>query len=419
MRKIIFAVLFFVSSLYASEVSMLDNGAKFVEIPREYTETISIVMFVKGGLFRETVHNNGIGNLFSSVWVKSSKLLDKIEFYGGSIGASITNDYLELSVSVPYDNFKYIIDDLKEFIAAPKFDKNIFMVQKKLVLSAIESIKDNPNSLAMKGFNKLAYKDFVYAMDSIGTKESVEKIEFDDLKAYYEKNINGADAVISIAGKFTDKDIEQLRKIFSLIPKGEKIKIDCSGSQIDEDRFLEETDDKIKQAKLFLGIDAPGASQSEYIPLKVLSDLMGGGMSSMYFEKLRKEKGYAYSVGSFYPSRICNARWVAYIGLDYSNVDDSLKTMKGLLNTIEKDVDDKRIENVKNYVIGRILIESQTNSKIAWYSSFFETLGLGYDFMDKYIDLLKHVDKKEILMAAEMLLKNKSAIYVLKPEEKQ
>lgn len=417
MKKLILIIfLLCFKTLFAGEVIMLDNGGKFVTIERGYTDTISISMFVKGGLFRETPKINGIGNLFSDVWIKSSGLLDKTEYYGGNVAASVSNDYLEFSLSVPYENLNLIIEELDKFINSPKFDTKIFNTEKDLILKAIESVKDNPNSLAMKGFNRLSYKGFTYSMDSLGTKESVSKLNIDDIKSYYDKNIVGSDMVVSIAGKFSDIDIQKIKSIFSKLPKGEKIKIDCSTSKIDADRFLEETDDKIQQAKLFIGFDAPNALSNQYIPLKILSDLMGGGMSSVYFEKLRKEKGYAYSVGVFYPSRICNSRWVGFIGLDYANVKDSIDTMKNLLGQVNEIVDEEKLESVKNYVIGRILTESQTNAKVAWYSSFFETVGLGYNFMDKYIDILKNVEKDDILKAADTLLKSHTATYILKPK---
>lgn len=410
---IIFLLCFKIS--FAGGLVMLDNGGKFVTIERGYTETTSISMFIKGGLFRETSQINGIGNLFSNVWIKSSKLLDKIEFYGGTVGASVSNDYLEFSLSVPYENLNLIIDELNNFINSPKFDTKVFNTEKELILKSIESIKDNPNSLAMKGFNRLSYEGFTYSMDTLGTTESVSKLKIDDIKDYYANNVVGSDMVVSVVGKFSDSDAQKIKSIFSMLPKGEKIRIDCTGSKIQSDRFLEETDDRIQQAKLFIGFDAPNVLSNQYIPLKILSDLMGGGMSSVYFEKLRKEKGYAYSVGAFYPSRICNSRWVGFIGLDYANVNDSIQTMKNLLSKVDEIVDTQKLENVKNYVVGRILNESQTNAKVAWHSSFFETLGLGYDFMDKYIDLLRGVKKDDILKSAETLLKSHSAIYILKP----
>lgn len=421
MRKLMIAVLIFISSLvYASEVNMakidLKNGGKLVTINRDFTDTVSVVMFIKGGIFRENITNNGVGSLFTNVWLKSSDLLDIIEYYGGSLGASVNSDYLEVSLSIPYEHFSKIADKLNSFINDPVFDEKVFKVEKNIALKSIESIKDNPNSLAIKNFNKLTYGEFPYGMDTIGTISSVTNLTLEDIKIYYKKNIDASNMVVSVAGKFSDADIKELINIFSKIPKGKKLEINCAGSELKEGKRLEEENSQIQQAKLYVGFSAPSVLDSDYVSLKVLSEIMGGGMSSLFFEKLRKDYGYAYAVGAFYPSRLCSSRWVGHIGLEYKNVDSSIDTMKELLQTVDEKVDEIRIENVKNYMVGKILNDSQTNSKIAWYASFYETMGLGYEFMDQYIDAIKRVNKKDVIRASNLLKNSKSSIYILKPD---
>lgn len=396
---------------------MLDNGLKFISIGRDFTETVSVSMFVKGGLFRENLTNNGIGNLFSSTWVKSSDLLDKIEFYGGSLSASVSSDYLEVNIATPYENLKYLFGDLEKFILKPAFKSTVFNTEKSITIKRIESIKDNPNALAGLQFNKLSYGDFPYAFHSAGTETSVSKLSLKDVEEYYKKHIPAVDIAVVVTGKFTKNDLDRLKSIFSKMPKGEKGVIDCKGSSVEKNSSSEDADSKIKQAKLFVGYDAPPVKSGEYIPMKILSDVMGGGMSSLFFDKLRKEKGYAYSVGAYYPSKICNSRWVGYIGLDYKNVKDALKSMQDILSNTANVVTDEKIESVKNYVLGKILTESQTNAKIGWYANFFETIGLGYDFMDKYVELIRKVTKDDIERASKSLLSKNRVIYTLKPAE--
>ena len=82
----------------------LSNGVRFKQINRDYTNTVSIAVFIKGGLFRENTDNNGIGSLFARNWIKSGALLEQVEFIGGFASASMANDYLEFTLSVPTDN---------------------------------------------------------------------------------------------------------------------------------------------------------------------------------------------------------------------------------------------------------------------------------------------------------------------------
>ena len=147
------------------------------------------------------------------------------------------------------------------------------------------------------------------------------------------------------------------------------------------------------------------------------SEIMGGGMSSYYFNILRQEKGYAYAVGAFYPSRICSSRFVSFIGLDYSNVKNAIDDIKDINKNATKMISDDDVEKAKNYMLGRILTESQSTQKRSWYAAFFENLGLGYDYFDQYIENLKKVSLKDVKKASENLFNKPTTTFVLKPEE--
>lgn len=136
-------------------------------------------------------------------------------------------------------------------------------------------------------------------------------------------------------------------------------------------------------------------------------------MSSRYFNVLRKDKGYAYSVGTAYPSRICAARFIAHIGLAEENIPDALETIEKLNKEFINDLGEKELEAVKNYMLGRILIDSQTNSKQAWYACFFENAGLGSEYFGNYIDVLKGISLKDIKRAAKIFDAPKT-VYILK-----
>jgi len=218
------------------------------------------------------------------------------------------------------------------------------------------------------------------------------------------------------AGNYDNRTLERLIEIFEKIPdKKEKFQINCDGSTLKVDSFVEEEYDRIKQAKLFIGYAAPSANNNDYLAIKLLSDIFGGGMSSKYFNVLRKEKGYAYAVGSYYPSRICSSRFVAYIGLQYTNVKDAVATMDDMNKRIKDYVTEDDIKYTKNYTVGKILSEAQTNNKVAWYNAFFTTLELGAGYFDKYIEGIKGITMDDLIRVSDIFYKPKT-IYILKPK---
>jgi len=341
-----------------------------------------------------------------------------MEFYGGLINSSVAHDYGEINFSIITEFSENILEDFENFILKPKLDDKVFNIEKNIQLNRIKSIKDNANAYAGEGFNKATYGDFPYGMNMLGTIESVSKLTLDDLKRYYYEMINANDIIVSIAGNYSDRFLERLIGIFEKIPQKEQsYKISCEGSEISKDLFIEEEYDRIKQAKLFLAYTAPSAASKDYLVLKLLSDIVGGGMSSKYFNILRKEKGYAYAVGSYYASKLCSSRFVSYIGLQYENVNDAIAAMEKINKSLKEYITEDDIVANKNYILGKILSEAQTNSKVAWYNAFFYNLGLGSDYFSKYIDGIKSITYDDIIKVSELFNEPKT-IYILKPRSK-
>lgn len=394
-----------------------NNGATVLTKKRDFTKTVTIQLMIKGGLFAENKENNGIGALFSRVWVKSNKILETVEFYGGSISAKISPFALEIRFSVPSDAIKNVYSDFAFFLASPEFKEDIFEREKLLHIDELKTSLDNPNLIAQNGFMALAFKGSPYEMPIEGKIEIVEKISFDDIKKYYDNNIKSSRVVAVITGNFDDGLEISLQSTLSKLDMGSPFVYDCSNTAILEERKVEEIDSRIQQAKVYVGYTAPDATSPDYVALKVLTDLLGGGMSSRYFTEIRKNSSYAYAVGAGYPTRYCASRFFVSMGLDYDNVESAINKVEEINLNLDKTITDKEIEKAKKSIVGSSLMETQSNSSLAWVMAFYETMGLGADYYEKYVDTLKNINKDALIKAAE-IFKTPKAIYILKPDNK-
>lgn len=411
------AIIFTFNLAFAGEKVKLNNNSTIITKNIQESDVIALTVFLKGGLFAENEGNNGIGTLFSEVWLKSSDLMSDVEFYGGRIDAGVSNDFFEFEISMLKEDFIKILPCLKKLFTEPELNPDIFAREKDLLIKEIISLEDNPNKIAMQKFGEVTYGDFPYGLSTVGDKDAVASLSLDDLKKYYQNNFVGSNVVASLAGNYTDIVESKVINIFKNLPEKASINIDCSNSGISKGIYKEERYPRIKQAKLYTAYEAPAATSDDYLATKVLAEIMGGGMSSYYFNILRQDKGYAYAVAAFYPSRICSSRFISFIGLEYSNVKNALEDIKNINGKATKMISDDDVEKAKNYMLGRILAESQSTQKRSWYAAFFETLGLGHDYFDQYIENLKKVSLKDVKRAAENLFDKPTTTFVLKPEE--
>jgi predicted Zn-dependent peptidase len=410
---LILMVLLMAVPVFARGKVVLDNGIKFIDIHRPYTNTMSIVFFVRGGTIRENSKNNGIGSLFTSAWVKSSELLKQVEFYGGSVYSTIGSDFVETSFAIPSEHFEKLIGHYEQLVHNPVIDKDVFLREQLLQKEEIKAIEDNPNAKVFRQFMKATYGDHPYALSGEGTLENVDSFTVKMLNDYASDLLQGKNITVAVSGNFSDSQLAKIKAVFAKIKAGKEFEIACAKGKVEKDSRTEESDKNSEQAKLFIGYTAPEASDKTYPAVKVISDLLGGGMSSRYFNVLRKDKGYAYSVGAAYPSKICDSRFIAHIGLAYENVEDAIKTMDEMNRKFVEDITEEELNSVKNYMLGKILIDSQTNSKQAWYACFFENAGLGSEYFTNYINVLKNISIDDIKKASKIFDAPKT-IYILK-----
>ena len=419
MKKIIISVLgiifLFPITLLAGDIKVLKNGINYTEISRPYTNTVAVNILTEGGLNSESEENSGLGSLTAIVWIKSNKILETSEFYGATVGAKLTPYAFEISFSSPTDVSEKLLKDFKTFLLNPKFSEEIFEREKALYIQELIASKDNPNHVASENYNKLSYKGTPYAKSLYGEVESIKKITLNDIKEYYKSNMQGLRMFVSVAGNYSDTFKNKLIEIVSEIPKGTSFKADCKNTEINEDRRKEDTDNKIKQSKLFIAYNAPEVSSKDYPAVKVLNELLGGRMSSRYFSEIRKKSGYAYSVYSAYPSRKCKSRFIVNIGLDYKNVNEAIKKIDNINLNLHKTITDDEIEKSKNSLLGSVLMKSQTNKSISWYRGFFMLMGLGPDYYEKYFEILENINKEDLIRVSNMFKGNK-VVYVLKPQ---
>ena len=155
-------------------------------------------------------------------------------------------------------------------------------------------------------------------------------------------------------------------------------------------------------AWIMLGWQTSGImSEKDYATLQVIDSLLGSGMSSRLFIDLREQEGLAYQLGSGYSPHALRGSFVMYIGTNPATVD---KAKEGLFAEIKKlkteYVGDKELKDAKEKLIGNYIIGLETNLDKASNIGGYETLGVGYEFKDRYENLINSISDTDIIEVA-------------------
>jgi predicted Zn-dependent peptidase len=170
-----------------------------------------------------------------------------------------------------------------------------------------------------------------------------------------------------------------------------------------------------EQAQIMVGFLAPGLGDQDYAASKVLAALLGGGMSGRLFVELREAQGLAYSVGVLGPARTGAAPLVAYLGTGRENIAAAEAAVLRELDRVRAGgFTAAEVERAKAYVLGAQAIDRRTNARHAWYLAFFEVVGAGWDFPERYARAVESVTPDDVRAVCRRVL-SRPTVVVLQP----
>jgi predicted Zn-dependent peptidase len=439
MRKI--ALFFFGLSLFQmtaldaqAEKYIFPNGLRLLHKSTGANQIVAIEVFIDVGSIDEYIEDKnklGIRNFVQSVITKGTKkysatqINELIESIGGKLFTDTAEDYMEICAIVTKPYFEVGINLIYEIYCNPTFPYEEVEKGREDIMASIFARNEDIFTTTYDVLNKLLYNDHPYAFPVVGTTETVKNITVCDLKKFHKKYFTPQNTIISVVGDI-DFNVAKyyVEKSFGKIPaktkKAHKVLVSSEPLHADyvESREVErECKGKFKQAYIMIGYVAPEASSPDYSKVKMLSAMLGGGMSSRLFTEIREKNAYAYEVSSFYPTRKHKSRFVIYMGLDRKFIQEA---KDNILREVEKMKisipDEEEIRRIKNYVRGTYIMAHVTNRQQAWYLGWWELVGRGYEYDTKYIDDILSISREELKAAAEKLF-SKPVIVKMLPEE--
>ncbi len=387
----------------------LSDGATMLYTPNSSNDIIAISIYAKGGQLLDKIA--GTANLTAATMMKGTKnytsleLSQVLEDNGIKIVPSVGADAFSITVLTTKDEYDKTMELLNEVVNNAIFDDYEIEKVKSDKLSAIKTNKDVPIKQAIEEYRDMIYKNTPYSISSKVLEKNIQNIKKSDIIEYYNKIFNPKNIVISINGNIDkDKTIQDLNKIFE--PKADSQTFDYKIYDSKIPRITAPRTNTIKMptetAWILLGWQTDGVlSEKDYATLQVIDSILGTGMSSRLFKELREQEGLAYQLGTGYSPNVLRGSFMMYIGTNPATLE---KSKQGLFSEIEKlkteYVGDKELKDAKEKLIGNYVIGLETNldkaSNIGWY----EASTRGYEFKEKYVDLINSVTDADIIEVA-------------------
>ena len=404
----------------------LDNGIVLVVRENSTADLVSGRFFwKKAGNLWENPEKAGIFHLLATVFTKGTQTMtsldiaEAIESMGASLGGDTASDYFMMGIKTVSGDFEHILNLLGEILRSPTFPEEEIALEKPLICQTIRSQQEQPFNVAFKQLREKMYGEHPYGRSILGTEETVCQVSREDLQKCYYDHFRPDNLIISLSGNITlDQGVKLIDKTFGTWQNPSQSLTLTSLPMLavsPEEMVIHQA---TQQAIIMLGYLTVGVDHIDYPVLKLLSTYLGNGLSSRLFVELREKKGLAYDVSAFFPTRLQPSHFVTYIGTAPHNTNIALEGLQQETERLcEIELTPEELQIAKNKLLGQYALGKQTNAEVAHLYGWYETLGLGIEFDQKFPDIINNISSEMVQRVAKDYLLS-PYVSILKPEMK-
>src|ERR1051326_4686583 len=386
---------------------VLPNGLIVLSEEMSHIRSIAIGIWMKTGSRDESPELNGISHFTEHMVFKGTKtrsardIARQVDSIGGNMDAFTSKETICFNIKVLDEHLPVAIDILSDLVLNPIFDPNDINREKGVILEEIKMDEDNPDYLVHEIFTQNFWKDHPLGKPILGTKETVRSFEQEKLFGFYRQRFAPNNMIISAAGNLNHYDFVRLiREQFSSlasVPNGFHLPAPAVTP-----RIVTRNKKSLEQVQLCVGVPSHPISHEKRYVSYVLNTVLGGGMSSRLFQKIREDQGLVYSIYSdLNPYRDTGCLSV-YAGTSLESTPKVVGSVLAEFHELKSEViPPEELRRAKDQLKGSLMLslESSTSrmSNLARQEMYFDR----FFSMDEMIRKIEEVTSEQVKRISE------------------
>jgi len=387
---------------------------RVVVVPMKDTNTVTVLTLVEAGSKYETKDKNGISHFLEHMCFKGTKkrptsmhVNQELDGLGAQSNAFTTEEFTGYYAKAESKHLNQIVDIISDMYLNPTFPEAEMEKEKGVIIQEINMYEDLPQTLVGWLFMELLYGDQPAGWGIAGPKENISKMKRGDFVEYRSKHYVASATTLVVAGKCSPEQVfKSAEKYFKEISKGKKSPKKKVVESQKEPKILvkqKETD----QTHMVLGFRAYDAFDKRTRALSVLSGVLGAGMSSRLFNKLREEMGVCYYVRSSADTYTDHGFFSISTGVDNKRIVEVVKVLLEECQKLTVElVSDAELKKTKDFMTGHLYLGLETSDSLAEFNGIQEIIKRKIKTPDEIKKEIEGVTAKDIQKVARDIFKN-------------
>jgi predicted Zn-dependent peptidase len=350
------------------EVTRLANGLRVATDAMNSAETVSLGMWVGIGTRNEDAAENGVAHLLEHMAFKGTRrrsardIAIEIENVGGLLNAYTGREQTAFYAKVLAEDLPLALDILADILQNSTFDAAELERERAVVIQEIGQAEDTPDDIVFDHFQASAFPDQAMGRPVLGSGAIVGKMQRETIAHYLASRYRAGNMVLAASGRVDHRALVELAgKAFDKLPAGPLPAAESARYRGGELRLARE----LEQVHVVLGFDGVGLHDPDYYVASVLSQVLGGGMSSRLFQEVREKRGLVYSIHSFTSAWLDAGLFGVYAGTGEKEAGELLPLIADELVKLTRDISRDELQRAVAQIKAGILMARESSSSRA------------------------------------------------------
>lgn len=281
----------------------LPNGLRVLCEQLPHLRSVSMGVWVKAGSILEREHENGLSHLIEHMAFKGTgrrsarQIAQEMDAVGGYLNAATSKLCTCYYAKVIDENLPLAADILSDIVRFPAIDPKELDKERNVVLEEISMTDDSPEDVAYDLIASAMFGKQPLGQTILGPRELIASYTREDILAFRARHYSPMNTCVAIAGNFDPSQVKELMaQRFGdwTGGTGEIFPVNA----VNQNPQTLTADKDTEQAHICLGYRGKPLGDADAYPMAVFNSILGGGMSSRLFQRIREESAMAYSVYS-------------------------------------------------------------------------------------------------------------------------
>jgi predicted Zn-dependent peptidase len=391
------------------ETSVLPCGIRLVTETMADVRSVAVAFWVGSGSRDETDDLAGASHFLEHLLFKgtparsAAAIAEALDEVGGDCNAFTTKEYTTFYVRLLSEHLPLGLDILSEIMWDPALRPSDVDAERTVILDEILMHADEPADLVAEHWQSSIFPGHALGRDTLGTQSTVRGLHPGDIRGFFDAHYLPGNIVVSAAGDCTHDGVAtELQRRFTGAAGGAAPKRRAPGEGIEQ---ISVTRRPTEQAHVVYGMRSVDRFDERRWSLAVLNHVLGGGLSSRLFQKVREERGLAYSVWSERAAYQDAGSLAVVVGTAPEHVGEVLRIVDGELEQLgSHGITDRELAVAKSNLRAEMLLSGEDSAARMSRIGASMLLHGEVQSVDHVLARIEAVERDEVLARAQEVL---------------